>query len=302
MFKQRTDLAFEARELWNESAGQKTKLSGVEARDYVRQGCQVTAVRILNDKGAEAIGKPVGNYVTVEISGFSSREEDGFGRVCRAVSEELRQMLRLPDGGTVLAVGLGNTRITPDAVGPKAIENTMVTRHLVENIPEYFGGFRQVAAITPGVLGTTGVESMEIIRGVAEKVKPEMIIVVDALASRRMSRLCNTVQLADTGIVPGSGVGNSRSALNRDTMGIPVIAIGVPTVVDAATLAIDMMNESGISAGHNEAAIFDRAVSLIVTPKDIDALVADVSKVIGYAINLSLHDGIGMEDINGFLS
>jgi len=299
MLARRTDLALEARELWQESAAKTTELSGVRAREYRRGGCAVTHVEILDEQGAQALGKPCGRYVTVELTGFARHDEQVFESAVNAVAEELRAMLPIEEGEGALVVGLGNREITPDAVGTHAVANTMVTNHLVERMPEMFGALRQVAAITPGVLGTTGIESAEIIRAVAERIKPACVIAVDALASRSLSRLCTTVQIADTGIVPGSGVGNARALIDRETLGVPVIALGVPTVVDAGTLALDLMEKAGISGADGE--MFEDS-SLMVTPREIDTHVAEIAKVIGYAINLCMHRGITIADVTGFLS
>lgn len=301
MLKRRTDLAVEATQLWREQAGETTKLRGVEARDSVREGYKVTTVRILDQAGADALGKPVGTYVTLELDGLSRREEDAFGRACRALAAELSALLDLEAGRPVLVAGLGNRAITPDNVGPKAADHTMVTRHLVERVPEHFGSFRPVSALAAGVLGTTGMESGELISAVVEKTRPACVLAVDALASRSLSRVGRTIQLADTGIVPGSGVGNHRAALDRETLGVPVVAIGAPTVVDAATLAADVLEEAGRS-GLDPAALRGAGAGVIVTPKDIDALVADLSKVIGYGINLALQPGLSVADVDMFLS
>jgi spore protease len=177
----------------------------------------------------------------------------------------------------------------------------MVTRHLVEKVPEYFGSFRRVSAVQSGVLGTTGIESAELIKAVADEVKPDVIIAVDALASRKMSRVCKTVQITDTGIVPGSGIGNRRATLCKQTMGIPVIAMGVPTVVDAATLAADLMETAGM--GEKSPDAFGKSGrEMIVTPKEIDVYIEDISKLLGYAINLALHEGLTQNDVTMFLS
>lgn len=301
MLKKRTDLAMEAKELWSESAGQQTKLEGVEAADTKREGYPVTTVKILDERGEKALGKPPGVYVTLSLEGFARREEDFFGRAARALSAELAPLLRLSERESVLVVGLGNYAITPDAVGPLTMEHIMVTRHLARSMPEQFGGFRQVAAVAAGVLGTTGIESAEMIRGIVEKSGPDRVVVVDALASRRLSRVCTTIQLADTGIVPGSGVGNSRAALNEKTLGVPVLAIGVPTVVDAGTLAADIAEEAG-AASLDPGALKPFGGDMIVTPKEIDTQVRDISKVIGYGINLALQDGLTVEDVSSFLS
>ena len=301
MLKRRTDLALEAKELWTESAEKETKLDGVRARDSLREGYQVTTVDILDEQGASSLGKPVGSYVTVQLDALARREEDAFGRAARAIAAELNGLLKLPEEATCLVVGLGNRAITPDAIGPGVADHTMVTRHLVEQAPEHFGSFRPVAALAAGVLGTTGVESGELVKAVAEKIRPGCIIAVDALASRSMDRVCTTVQLANTGIVPGSGVGNHRAALNRETLGVPVIAVGVPTVVDAGTLAADILAEAG-QEGLDPEALAGAGEGLMVTPRDIDQRVADLVKVIGYGINLALQPGLTIEDVDLFLS
>ena len=301
MLKRRTDLALEAKELWTESAEKETKLEGVRARDSLREGYQVTTVDILDEQGASSLGKPVGSYVTVQLDALARREEDAFGRAARAIAAELNGLLKLPEEATCLVVGLGNRAITPDAIGPGVADHTMVTRHLVEQAPEHFGSFRPVAALAAGVLGTTGVESGELVKAVAEKIRPGCIIAVDALASRSMDRVCTTVQLANTGIVPGSGVGNHRAALNRETLGVPVIAVGVPTVVDAGTLAADILAEAR-QEGLDPEALAGAGEGLMVTPRDIDQRVADLVKVIGYGINLALQPGLTIEDVDLFLS
>ena len=301
MLKRRTDLALEAKELWAESAEKETKLEGVRARDSLREGYQVTTVDILDEQGASSLGKPVGSYVTVQLDALARREEDAFGRAARAIAAELNGLLKLPEEATCLVVGLGNRAITPDAIGPGVTDHTMVTRHLVEQVPEHFGSFRPVAALAAGVLGTTGVESGELVKAVAEKIRPGCIIAVEALASRSMDRVCTTVQLANTGIVPGSGVGNHRAALNRETLGVPVIAVGVPTVVDAGTLAADILAEAG-QEGLDPEALAGAGDGLMVTPRDIDQRVADLVKVIGYGINLALQPGLTIEDVDLFLS
>ena len=297
MWKQRTDLALEAKELWQQSVSEQTKLEGVQAGESRREGFLVDTVQVLDKRGEQALGKPVGSYVTLTLDGLKQREEDAFGRAARAVAGELQGLLGdLPPDAPVLVAGLGNRAITPDAVGPLVHEYTMVTRHLVEQVPEHFGAFRPVASLSAGVLGTTGVESGSLIRAVCEEIGPACVIAVDALASRSLHRVCRTVQLADTGIVPGSGVGNHRKALNRETLGIPVIAVGVPTVVDGATLAMDLLGQEELPQ------LAQGVENLMVTPRDIDAQVADLSKVIGFGINLALHNGLSVEDVELFLS
>ena len=189
--------------------------------------------------------------------------------------------------------------MTPDAVGPLAADNILITRHLIAAMPKHFAGFRPVAVFRTGVLGTTGMESAEAVRGLVAEIKPSLVIAIDALASRRVGRVCATVQLSNTGIIPGSGVGNHRSALNQETLGVPVFAIGIPTVVDAATLAADLLEESGVENIGPEA--LQGGGGLMVTTQDIDRQVRDLSKVVGYGINWALQD-LEIEEMNALLS
>ncbi len=296
MRMRRTDLALEARELWQERAGAVTALPGVEARDSLREGIPVNTVRVLDGRGESALGKPQGTYVTLTLEGLANREEDIFQRSVRALAGEMGQLLRsLPGDGLVLVAGLGNRAITPDAIGPKVHQNTLVTRHLVRQMPEHFGALRPVASVTAEVMGNTGMESGELVRAVCEKLRPVCVIAVDALASRSLKRLCKTVQIADTGITPGSGVGNHRMGLTQDTLGVPVIALGVPTVVDGATLAADLL-------GTDELPDLGEGRDLLVTPKDIDGQVNDLSKVIGYGLSMALQPGISLEELELLLS
>ena len=296
MRMRRTDLALEARELWQERAGTVTALPGVEARDSLREGIPVNTVRVLDGRGESALGKPQGTYVTLTLEGLANREEDIFQRSVRALAGEMGQLLRsLPGDGLVLVAGLGNRAITPDAIGPKVHQNTLVTRHLVRQMPEHFGALRPVASVTAEVMGNTGMESGELVRAVCEKLRPVCVIAVDALASRSLKRLCKTVQIADTGITPGSGVGNHRMGLTQDTLGVPVIALGVPTVVDGATLAADLL-------GTDELPDLGEGRDLLVTPKDIDGQVNDLSKVIGYGLSMALQPGISLEELELLLS
>jgi len=301
MWTKRTDLALEAHEIWSESAQEQTELSGVMAQDKTVGGFNVTTVRILDENGAQELGKPMGTYITLELDAFLRREDGAFNAGAIALAEEISGLLNLQPYDTALVVGLGNSAITADAIGPVTAKHTMVTRHLVEKMPEKFGWARRVSVLESGVLGTTGMESAELIRAVTEKLRPDQVIVVDALASRRLARVCRTVQLADTGIVPGSGVGNSRAAINRETLGVPVTAIGVPTVVDAATLAADLAEQAGATWVDPED--FEQfGGDMIVTPKEIDSIVNDIAKFVGYALNLALHSGVTVEDITMFLS
>ena len=298
MFTKRTDLALEAREIWQESAEKTTRLSGVKATKQRQEGYPVTRVDILDGRGEAALGKPQGSYLTIDLTTFWQRKADFFERAVRAVGSQLKTLL--PPEGPALVIGLGNDAMTPDAVGPLAADHVLVTRHLISAMPRQFSGFRPVSVLRTGVLGTTGVESAESVRGLAAEVKPACVIAVDALASRRTGRVCAAVQLSDTGIIPGSGVGNHRSALNQETLGVPVFAIGVPTVVDSATLAADLLEESGIRDYDGEALQKSRQ-NLMVTPRDIDQQVRDLAKVVGYGINWALQD-LEIEEINALMS
>ena len=288
----RTDMAVEAHALWRESAGETTRLGGVAAREEQVEGLAVTRVEILDQEGAQALGKPVGVYLTLDISPLWRREEEAFARAVRAVAALLRPLL--PEEGPVLAAGLGNPAMTPDALGPRTLDHLLVTRHLGEVLPQ----LRPVAGLGAGVLGTTGMEVAEWVRGAAEQVKPAAVIVVDALAARDLERLCATVQIADTGLVPGSGVGNHRMALNRETLGVPVISVGVPTVVDAETIARDLLGE----AGAVPKALNGRGRRFFVTPESIDQKIRDLSKVLGYGINLALQESLALEDLEALLA
>ena len=298
MFTKRTDLALEARELWQESAEKTTRLRGVKAAKHKREGYPVTRVDILDPEGERALGKPRGSYLTIDLTTFWRRGADFFPRAVRAVGSELRELL--PPEGPVLVVGLGNRAMTPDAVGPLTLEHLLITRHLISAMPRQFSGFRPVAAFRTGVLGTTGVESAEAVRGLVEQVHPSLVIAIDALASRRCQRVCATVQLSNTGIVPGSGVGNHRWALDQKTLGVPVFSIGIPTVVDAATLAADLLEEQGLTVEESQLRR-GRAKPMMVTPRDIDAQVRDLAKVVGYGINWALQD-LEIDEITALLA
>ena len=298
MVSRRTDLALEAHELWKEGAEQTTKLSGVRARNRRRDGYPVTEVEVLNRDGAAALGKPEGRYLTIDYTDFWQRKPDFFERAVRALGSELKTLL--PPEGSVLVVGLGNAAMTPDAVGPETLHHLLVTRHLLSSMPRQFSGFRPVSALASDVLGKTGVESAEAVRGLVGETTPDCVIAVDALAARRTSRLCNTVQLSNTGIVPGSGVGNHRAALDETTLGVPVIAVGIPTVVDAVTLAADLLAEAGIPEPE-EAHLRGHGGTMTVTPRDIDRQVRDLAKVVGYGINWALQE-LDIPEINALLS
>ncbi len=292
----RTDLALEAHQLWMESAAEISALAGVSTREGTREGYAVTTVEILDERGSQALGKPVGRYITLELDGLLRRETDAFPRAVEAIAAELERLLPPDEKAPVLVAGLGNRAITPDLLGPLALEHTLVTRHLVEGVPEHFGHYRPVAAITPGVLSTTGMESAESIAAIAASIKPACVLAVDALASRSLERVCRTVQLSDTGITPGSGVGNHRVALTSGSLGVPVISIGVPTVVDGATLALDILAQAG-QEDLDPDALAGHGSDFFVTPREIDTQTADLAKVIGYGISMALNPHLSVDDL-----
>ena len=291
----RTDLAVEAIENHKTAAA----LPHVRQSDRTLEGFAVHEVRILSEDAAREIGKPQGRYLTLELDALIRREEDAFPRACKALSTMLRELLPHPNDGPVLIAGLGNRMITPDAIGPQTADHVIATRHLVAQSPEVFADWRPVSALAPGVLGQTGVETGEVICGVLDRVRPAAVIAVDALAAGRLSRLLRTVQLADTGITPGAGVGNARAALNEQTLGVPVIAVGVPTVVDGATLAHEISSQLGQPACE---APDDLSQPVMITTRDIDREVADISRMIGYAVNMALHPHLSVADIDLYLS
>lgn len=273
----RTDLAAEQREL-TAGAGE---LKGVRAETQQRGGFDVTTVEILDEEGARSLCKPIGKYITLGLEPLMCRTSEAFEDASGLLAELIRGLLPADSGKGTLVAGLGNDEMTPDAVGPLAVNSVIATRHLKRGMPEDFAGFTTVSTVKPGVLGATGIESAELLRSACRAADPARLIAVDALASASLERLCRTVQLTDAGIVPGSGVGNDRAAVNQKSLGLPVLAIGVPTVVDASAFS-----DSSDAAG------------MFVTPRDIDASVRDVAKLIGYGINLALHDGLTVADID----
>lgn len=291
----RTDLAVEAIENHKTAAA----LPHVRQSDRMLEGFAVHEVRILSEDAAREIGKPQGRYLTLELDALIRREEDAFPRACKALSTLLRELLPRPNDGPVLIAGLGNRMITPDAIGPQTADHVIATRHLVAQSPAISADWRPVSALAPGVLGQTGVETGEVICGVLDRVRPAAVIAVDALAAGRLSRLLRTVQLADTGITPGAGVGNARTALNEETLGVPVIAVGVPTVVDGATLAHEISSQLGQPDCE---ALDDLSQPVMITTRDIDREVADISRMIGYAVNMALHPHLSVADIDLYLS
>lgn len=284
----RTDLAIERQEY-----REKDRLDGVLSRSRTEEGVKVTTIEIINEQGERLIGKPKGKYITIEADNLPESSEV-FSSVCDVLRDELRNLL--PHKGTVLVAGLGNEDITPDALGPKCMNLLLATRHISGDFAQSLGlgNLRSVAGIVPGVLGKTGIETVEIIGGVVKKISPSCVIVIDALASRSVSRLGTTVQIADTGVSPGSGVGNRRKAINQDTLGVPVVAVGVPTVVDALTMAADVFEKAGITMPSQD---FPEHRQMMVTPKEIDTLIDKAAHLIAMGINTALQTELTVSEI-----
>ncbi|MBR5613963.1 MAG: GPR endopeptidase [Clostridia bacterium] len=324
-FNARTDLAIEAREMYFENSAIATEAKGIEAEeDECDFGIKVTRVRVVDEEGGKALGKPVGTYITMELPNPNETEQKAYEEACRICAVELTKLVGQKVNGTALVIGLGNRNITADALGPKTVDSVLVTRHLLEYMPEEIDSrLRSVCAISPGVLGVTGVETGEIVKGICDRVKPALVIAVDALCSRRMERINNTVQLTDTGVVPGAGIGNRRMAIDESSLGVPVIAIGVPTVIDAATIAGDTIDKiiENLKENAEENLPLYKMLSVIaeedkygmikqvlkpdygdfvVTPKEVDSVVENIAKVIANGINIALHEGITLEDIDRY--
>lgn len=324
MINIRTDLAIEAREAYGKE--NKGEIPGVEIDLKKGENISITTVKILDKRGEKVIGKPIGTYITIEAPELRHFEQDLQDEVSKSMAKELASLINMDKDKTALVVGLGNWNVTPDALGPKVVSRLMVTRHLKQLMPETIDeGIRPVCALSPGVLGLTGIETSEIIQGVVKKIKPDIIVVIDALASRKLERVSTTIQIGNTGISPGSGVGNKRMGLTESVLGVPVIAVGVPTVVDAATMAndtIDLVIDSMISQSEEGKEFYNmlkginreeksqliREVlspyigDLMVTPKEVDSIIDNVSKIIANGINIALHPSIHLKDINRYIN
>ncbi len=296
----RTDLAREAVDQIRKYAHQLNAPDGIRTVETVDNGFPVYTVAIETAAGAEQLGRPIGQYVTIEIDDVLAHAENAFPRAVGVIARQLDKMLPKNTTGPIMVIGLGNRAVTPDALGPLAADKILATRHLTREMPEHFGKLREVAVLTPGVLGMTGMESAEIICGVVQSIRPTALILIDALAAQDSSRLCRTVQLADSGISPGSGVGNRRFAIDRQTVGVPCIAVGVPTVVDAVTLAADLL-ESTLTT-FDEDTLRERHGTTFVTAKEIDRLVAECAGLIAYALNTALQPTLTLADIELFLA
>ena len=308
MYNFRTDLACERRDIYKKVNG----LEEVEGIETEQKGdeIKINTVRIINEKGEQAIGKPIGTYITIDIKNFKIADEDKIQKASEAVTEELKKLIDKHSAKVddILVVGLGNRFVTPDSLGPKVITEIEITRHLLKYAPQYLEpNTRPVSAVSPGVLGTTGIETFEIVKGIVDNIKPKLLIVIDALASRSIERISSTIQIADTGIVPGSGVENARKTLNKESLGVPVIAVGIPTVVDLSTIidegldlfitklqekaeSNDYLNKLKEQDNYEEIkeALTPNDYNMIVTPKEIDDLIEKMKDVIARGINFAV--------------
>ncbi|WP_317368358.1 GPR endopeptidase [uncultured Tyzzerella sp.] len=321
----RTDLAIEVTEMLTQETDDN-HIEGVELYVDNVDDIEISWVNIKNEKGQETMGKPIGNYVTIESEAMKENDVITHEKITDIFSKNLIKLCSLNENSTILIVGLGNWNVTPDALGPKVISKVLVTRHIRDTLPkEIDKGVRPVSAISPGVMGITGIETAEIVKGVVDRLKPDIVIAIDALATRKTSRINATIQMSDTGIAPGGGMGNKRKILNKETLGVPVIAIGVPTVVDAGTLVndtIDLMIDSLVNEIKGGKEFYQMLKdldkeekynlinnvlnpytgNLFVTPKEVDATIERLAKIIANAINIAMHPSIDFNDINRYIN
>lgn len=311
MYNFRTDLADERTDIFKKNNNLvKENIDGIETNVRNNENIKITEIKVVNDNGANAIGKPIGNYITIDINKLKVATDEEIKKYGDTLAEELKKLIEkhAAKQDEILVVGLGNIYVTPDSLGPKVVNELDITRHILKYMPEVLEeGTRSVSAIAPGVLGTTGIETLEIIKGIVENTHPKLIIVIDALASRSIERISSSVQLADTGIVPGAGVGNTRKELSEKTLKVPVIAMGIPTVVESAVLVNDCLNLF-IEKLQNEAksndylnnlknkdnyeeikeALIPNDYNMIVTPKEIDELIENMKDVVARGINYAM--------------
>lgn len=293
----RTDLALEIRETFPEN---DTQIQGVLLKEEYnkKRDIKVTTVTIKDDRGAKAMGKPIGTYITIESAKLDEKDESFQEPITKEVAKYIRQLAGDVKGKEILVAGLGNREVTPDALGPQVVDNLLVTRHLKEEYGEEFlerNKMGNISAIAPGVMAQTGMETSEILKGIIKETNPKLVVVIDALAARSVDRVNKTIQITDTGISPGSGVGNNRKELNKKSLGIDVIALGIPTVVDAATIVRDTMEHymQGQDFSEQETNQFINEVgehsirNMFVTPKNIDEAIKQISYTVSEALNQS---------------
>lgn len=318
-----TDLAVENREIYREDS--KREVEGVSVDIKEEQNYTVTVVDVLDDHGSKIIQKPIGKYITIDVPNLDKTDEDLKDEISIVLSKELKSITENYKRDKVLIIGLGNWNISSDSLGPKVIDRVLVTRQFfISYNKESDESMANVAAMSPGVMGITGIETGDIVRGIVDKIRPDLVIAVDALSSRKMSRISTTIQISDSGINPGSGIGNNRRALSEETLGVPVIAIGIPTVVNAATLASDTIDliidslkkEADVGkefyelleklSNEEKYTLIEEVLNpfmgnVVVTPKDIDVIIDDLSIIIANGLNIALHPGIDLKDVNRYI-
>lgn len=289
----RTDMAVERRDLYKNANNLEDEINGIECDEEKKDDITITRVRITNQEGEKALDKKMGNYITIDVKKINNITEEKEQEIINVFSKELSEIINkhVKSNEEILVVGLGNLYSTPDSLGAKVVQNIEITRHIKIYLPNAIDkNTRSVSAITPGVLGTTGIETVEIVKGISNNIKPKLIIAIDSLCSKNIDRINKSIQIADTGIIPGGGVGNKQEELSKDTLGIPVIAVGIPTVLDAATIVIDTLNVCDIVVQENE--LINKMklnnFNFIVTPKEIDTLVENMANIVSEGINISL--------------
>ncbi len=304
----RTDLALETHQLFTEKA---EELPGVNVYDKSVKDIDITHVVIETEEAALKMGKAIGNYITLQLPDLRYIDKKLYEKICRQIADEIKELLDEDVDKPILVVGLGNRAITSDSLGPEITDRLIITRHLFSHAPEMLSAnYASVCAIAPGVLGITGIETEEVVSAVCDKVKPCAVIVVDALAARSIDRITNTIQICDTGINPGAGVGNNRREISQKTLGVPVVAVGVPTVVDAATIAEDTLSLAFSDFAEklpfdeilHSGKISKEILNFTTTPKEIDILIRKAAEVVANGINFALHDQITFEDIDIFVN
>lgn len=287
-------MAIERKELLDEESGGKKDHDGIEMKKFFYgDSVKCTVIKVMDKRGSEKLGKPEGSYITLEVEGLMEQEDGVKEAAEHALAEELKQLIPFDPQLKILVAGLGNSEVTPDALGPATASKIRVTRHMFMMLgATWDDDWSNVSCISPGVTGMTGIETAEIIKGAVEITKPDAVIIVDALASRSIKRVSTTIQINDTGIEPGSGMGNMRKALNQEYLGCKVIAVGVPTVIDAATIIREALEAHISEAQQVDKYIEEHHQELVVTSTDIDQLIKDFSDIIANGINKTLHPGI----------
>ena len=288
----RTDLAVERREIFKRANKINSEIDGIKIETKNLNDIKVTNVKIENEKGSEALKRKIGNYITIDLDTINKLSLEKEKEVIQVFSNELKMIIdqHIDKSDEILIVGLGNLNATPDSFGAKVVENIEITRHIKMFLPNAIDKtVRSVSAIVPGVLGTTGIETIEIVKGITNNIKPKLIIAIDSLCSKNIDRIGKSIQISDTGIVPGGGVGNRQEELSEETLGIPVVGVGIPTVLDAATIVIDTLNNCDIQINEDELVnkMKLNKFNFIVTPKEIDSLIEKITTIVSEGINMS---------------